>query len=319
MDLIDNNPLRPFLDADGWMVLDAGLATSLEALGADLDDPLWSAKTLLESPELIRRVHDEFLVAGADCITTSTYQATPEGFRRSGLSDTEGIAMFERSLQLALDARDDFWRDPANRVGRMKPLVAASVGPYGAFLADGSEYTGDYKLDEEELHAFHRRRWNILAAAGADLLACETIPSLPETRALLRLSEETPDVWVWVSVTCRDDAHLRDGARFAEVVSLCDKRRRVAAVGVNCTPARLIAPLIRIARENTRKPVFVYPNSGEVYDADRRTWGAATGDPDWTDAAGEWVRLGARAIGGCCRTGTDEIATLRRLATKLEA
>jgi len=306
------NPLAVFLNR-GPMVLDGGLATALESKGCDLDDDLWSARMLSESPDLIRQVHLEFLVAGADCITTSTYQATLAGFRKRGLSDDEGIELLQSSVRLACDARDTFWSDAANQTGRQRPLVAASVGPYGAFLADGAEYTGRYGLGTGELYEFHRQRWNLLASSEADLLACETIPSLPEAEALLHLFDETPGKWAWLSFSCRDEAHLSDGSLFADALNLCAQRSNVAAVGVNCTPPELISPLIRIARQETHQPIIVYPNSGERYDAQSKTWRSIAPGVDWKKAAAEWIRLGASAVGGCCRTGTDEIAHLRRL------
>ncbi len=306
------NPLAAFLNR-GAMVLDGGLATALESKGCDLDDDLWSARILLESPELIRQVHLEFLAAGADCITTSTYQATLAGFCKRGLSADEGIELLRSSVRLACDARDTFWNDAGNRSGRLRPLVAASVGPYGAFLADGSEYTGRYGLGAGDLYEFHRQRWDLLATSEADLLACETIPSVSEAEALLRLLDETPDRWAWLSFACRDEAHLSDGSAFAEAVDLCSLRSNVAAVGVNCTSPELISSLIRIARPRTNQPIIVYPNSGERYDAQSKTWLSSAPDVDWTKAAAEWIQLGASAVGGCCRTGTDEIARLRRL------
>lgn len=306
------NPLAAFLNR-GTMVLDGGLATALESKGCDLDDDLWSARILLESPELIRQVHLEFLAAGADCITTSTYQATLAGFCKRGLSADEGIELLRSSVRLACDARDTFWNDAGNRSGRLRPLVAASVGPYGAFLADGSEYTGRYGLGAGDLYEFHRQRWDLLATSEADLLACETIPSVSEAEALLRLLDETPDRWAWLSFACRDEAHLSDGSAFAEAVDLCSLRSNVAAVGVNCTSPELISSLIRIARPRTNQPIIVYPNSGERYDAQSKTWLSSAPDVDWTKAAAEWIQLGASAVGGCCRTGTDEIARLRRL------
>jgi homocysteine S-methyltransferase len=277
---------------------------------------LWSARALLDSPELVREVHTEFLAAGADCIASVTYQATLRGLRKSGLSEETGIALLRSAVGLACEARDAFWGDPVNRRGRLRPLVAASIGPYGAFLADGSEYTGDYDLDVEQLCAFHEQRWDFFAAGCADLLACETIPSLTEAAALLRLLEKTPDRWAWLSFSCRDEAHLSDGNPLADAVSLCAQHANVAAVGINCTAPSLISPLIRIARSNTEQPILVYPNSGEQYDAVSKTWGSAAAQLDWTAAATEWIELGASGVGGCCRTGTAEIARLRRLVGK---
>ena len=175
-----SNPIERFLARSRLCILDGALATELERRGADLIDPLWSAKILFERPDLIRAVHREYFAAGADVATTATYQASFAGFNRRGLSDQGAAQLMRDAVALALHARDDFWSDPANRVGRLRPLVAASVGPYGAVLADGSEYRGRYTASDRELQAFHRPRLKVLAESGADFLACETIPCLRE-------------------------------------------------------------------------------------------------------------------------------------------
>jgi len=179
------DPIAPFLRAGGVLILDGGLATEFEAQGADLGGGLWSARCLRESPDLVRSVHTLFLEAGADCIATASYQATFEGFEAAGESDDGAVDLMLRSVALACEARDAFWdRESATARLRLRPLVAASIGPYGAYLADGSEYTGDYDLDEAGLLDFHRRRWHLLTGAGADLVACETVPSAGEARVL---------------------------------------------------------------------------------------------------------------------------------------
>ena len=294
------------------MVLDGGLATTLEARGFDLDDPLWSARVLLDSPEAIRRVHLDFLEAGADCIVTSSYQATVEGFRRRGRSESEAENLLRRSVELGLEARDAFWSEAGSREGRSRPLVAASIGPYGAYLADGSEYSGDYDLDDEGLYAFHRPRWRILADAGADLLACETLPSRREARVLLRLLEESPETWVWMSFSCRDGSRLGDGSRFEDAVRDCHTAPGVAAVGVNCTSPRHVSDLIHEARRVTDGPLLAYPNSGEKWDASKKTWSSSPDAVDWGTAAREWHDAGAVGIGGCCRVMPGDVARMRR-------
>lgn len=306
------NPLRRLASEQGFVVLDGGLATTLEARGFDLDDPLWSARILLEAPEAIRRVHLDFLEAGADCIVTASYQATLEGFRRRGLSASEAEDLLRRSVQLGLEARDAFWSEPDNRQGRLRPVVAASVGPYGAYLADGSEYTGDYDLDDEGLLAFHGPRWRILADAGADLLACETLPSRREARVLLRLLEVSPETWAWLSFSCRNGSRLSDGSRFREAVRDCHAAPGVASVGVNCTPPPHVTSLIHEARQVTDRPLLAYPNSGEVWDASRKAWSASPDTVDWGTAAREWHDAGAVGIGGCCRVMPGDIARMRR-------
>ena len=238
------NPFLKFLRHQRIVVLDGGLATALEAYGCDLDDDLWSAKVLIETPELIQRVHLDFLEAGADCITTSTYQATPRGFSERGLSDAEGVELLRRSVQLAIDARRAFWDEADNRRERLQPLIAASIGPYGAYLADGSEYRGLYEIEDDDLYAFHQSRWRVLADGEADLLACETIPSQREAELLLRLLEETPATWAWISFSCRDGTRLSDGSRLIDVARACDRIPNLAAVGINCTSPEFISSLI---------------------------------------------------------------------------
>jgi homocysteine S-methyltransferase len=307
------SPFEAFFRAQGVVILDGGLATALEARGHDLDDPLWSARVLLDAPEEVSAVHGDYLDAGADCIASVTYQATFEGFGARGLGDAEAAAAFDRAVTLAVEARNAFWNRPTRPGGRLRPLVAASVGPYGAYLADGSEYTGDYDLDEDGLLTFHRRRWDLLARSDADLLACETIPSLVETRALLRLLAETPGRWAWLAFQCRDRTRLADGSPVSEAVRLCRAAPRVAAVGFNCVPPSRVAPLLRLAAAGAGDvPLAAYPNSGEAYDAGTKSWDAAAETWDPGTHAETWRRAGARIIGGCCRTTPDDIRRMRQ-------
>ena len=306
------NPLLPLVRLQGRIVLDGGLATALEARGHDLNDDLWSAKVLLEDPDAIRDVHLDFLRAGADCITTATYQATFPGFSARGQSDEDAVRLLVRFIDLAVETRDSFWADPENRERRLRPLVAASIGPYGAFLADGSEYTGDYGIDAGELHAFHERRWHVLAESRADLLACETIPSRLEAEVLLRLLRDTPHRWAWMSFSCRDGAHVSDGSRLEHMAELCAAEPQVAAVGINCTAPEHVSTLIGEMRKAKPKPIIVYPNSGEGYDAVDKKWTPARRAPDWTTLIDEWAELGASGIGGCCRVQPGHIAEMRR-------
>lgn len=311
------SPLALFLATQGVVVLDGGLATALEARGHDLDDPLWSARVLLDDPEEVGAVHAAYLRAGADCIATATYQATFGGLVARGLDESAAERVLTRGVALALDARDAFWADPSNRTDRLRPLVAASVGPYGAALADGSEYTGRYDLDEEGLVAWHRRRWHVLASAGADLLACETIPSMAEARALVRLMAETPERWAWISFQCRDGGTLADGTPVAEAVAACAGAARLAAVGFNCVPPELVSPLLAAVGAVTDVPLAAYPNSGERYDPRSKAWRAAVpgggggAAADLAVRAPRWLAEGAVVLGGCCRTGPDAITRLR--------
>ena len=293
-------------------ILDGGLATALEAKGYDLDDPLWSARLLVDAPDAIREVHHDFLQAGADCITTASYQASLPGFTKRGISLADSRALMVRSVELAVEARDAFWAQTANRVGRRRPLVAASIGPYGACLADGSEYTGAYAVDDDELYAFHRERWHLLAASPADLLACETIPSGREVAVLLRLLRETPERQAWLSFSCGSGSSLWDGTAVADAGRLCDGVENVAAVGVNCVKPALVLPLLRVLRQVTDKPLIAYPNAGEDYDVASRRWRAQGPCADPVHDVSAWIEAGARGIGGCCRIGPARIRSLRQ-------
>ena len=185
------------------------------------------------------------------------------------------------------------------------------MGPYGAYLADGSEYTGAYGVDSATLREFHRERWHLFAESDADLLACETIPSLQEAEVLAELMRETPATWAWLSVSCRDEGHLSDGTPVAELATLCDGVPNLAAVGVNCTKPEYIGPLLTEMARHTSKPLLAYPNAGEDYDITTRSWASPPSQLDWCDAAAGWVELGARGIGGCCRVRPEQITSLR--------
>jgi len=304
------NPLLPFLATAGVVVLDGALATELEARGADLHDPLWSAKILLEVPDLIRQVHYDYVLAGADVVTSASYQATFAGFARRGLDEGAAADLMRLSVQLASAARDEFWAQPINRVNRLRPLVAASVGPYGAYLADGSEYRGNYGLTVAQLIDFHRPRLAVLAASGADLLACETIPCRTEGEALVTLLAEFPQVVAWLSFACGDDEHVWHGERFADCVALADQVAGVVAVGVNCTAPRFVAPLLSRAAAVTAKPLVAYPNRGERWDAATNCWLPGGDATELGASARLWHQAGARLIGGCCRTTPADIRVM---------
>ncbi|MCC6453824.1 MAG: homocysteine S-methyltransferase [Caldilineaceae bacterium] len=316
MEEVAGNPITPFLDVQRVVILDGAMATELERRGADLRDALWSAKLLMEDPGLIRQVHYDYFVVGADVATSASYQATFEGFARRGLERDEAAELMRLSVALALQARDAFWAAAAHRVGRLKPLVAASVGPYGAYLANGAEYTGEYGLTLQGLMDFHRPRLAVLAESGADLLACETVPSLLEAEALVRLLAEFPHVQAWLSCSCRDGAHLSHGEPLRAVVELVNGSEQVVAVGVNCTAPRFIEPLLLDVQAIAKKPLLVYPNRGEGWDPIAKCWIAESGVDAFGALARTWYAAGARLIGGCCRTTPADItvmaAALRR-------
>ncbi|QHW31788.1 homocysteine S-methyltransferase [Paenibacillus rhizovicinus] len=305
------NPIALILQQYPVLILDGAMATELERHGCDLNDSLWSAKVLMDNPELIGRVHTDYFAAGADAAITASYQATVEGFRGRGLNEAEAVALIRRSVRIAVEARDAFWAEPGNRPGRLKPIVAASVGPYGAFLADGSEYRGDYALTEEELADFHRERMRALIEAGADVLACETIPCLREAKAIIGLLEaEFPGVYAWISFSAKDAQHISSGETIAECAQWLDAHEQVAAVGVNCTPPQYINALVGEIGRHTAKPVIAYPNSGETYDPADKTWTSAGSVDSYGCSAKQWHEAGARLIGGCCRTTPADVKAI---------
>lgn len=303
------DPLRPILERDGVVILDGGLATQLEAQGNDLADRLWSARLLAEAPEEIVRAHLAYFRAGARVATTASYQATFEGFAERGIDHAEAARLIARSVELAAEAR-------ARHVAEVAPadagplLVAASIGPYGAMLADGSEYRGRYGRSVAQLRDFHRERMAVLAETEADLLACETIPELEEGIALVELLDETPDAVAWLSFSCADGGHLRSGVPIEEAVAVADGAQRVVAVGVNCTAPELVEELLSRAATVTAKPLVVYPNSGEGWDAVARAWTGGPGVGVDPPAARRWIARGARLVGGCCRVTPAQIALI---------
>ncbi|MHA6164947.1 homocysteine S-methyltransferase [Bacillus mojavensis] len=312
------NPIQHLLDTYPLIVLDGAMATELERKGCDLNDSLWSAKILMEQPELIKQVHADYFAAGADCAITASYQSTFEGFAARGLSEAEARRLIQMSVSIATEARDEFWAQKENRLNRPKPIVAASVGPYGAYLADGSEYRGNYGISEEELAEFHRPRMKALIDAGADVLACETIPCLTEAKAIVSLLKEFPDTYAWFSFSAKDGLHISDGTPAADCASWLDQHSQAAAVGINCTPLQYISSLIAELKKNTSKPIIVYPNSGEQYDPDTKTWnGAACGEP-YGQSARIWFENGAKLIGGCCRTKPEDIKEIAGWARTLK-
>ncbi len=287
--------------ARGPVVLDGGLATQLEAQGNDLGSALWSARLLLDEPAEIVEAHRRYFQAGAHVAITASYQASFDGFASLGVDRAATAELLRRSVELATTARDEV----ADGTARW---VAASVGPYGAARADGSEYRGDYGIGVEELRCWHRQRLSVLAEAGADLLALETIPCLAEVEALLTEVAGT-GVECWLSLSC-DQGSTRAGEPAAEAFAMARDVAEVVAVGVNCTAPDQAAGLVELARVVSGKPVVVYPNSGEGWDAQARRW---TGSPRFTpEQIDDWVAGGARLVGGCCRVGPAQIQAVAR-------
>lgn len=309
-----DDPLQPFLAEQGVVILDGALATELEQRGADLRDELWSARLLINDPELIRQLHLDYFLAGADIAVSASYQASFEGFARRGLNRKESAELLQSSVRIAQQARDRFWNElqiPAGRASRKRPLVAASVGSFGAYLADGSEYRGDYCISNQELKAWHRPRLEALLAAEPDLLACETIPCIQEGEVLVELLDEYRDRPAWLSFSCRNEEEVCAGEDFGSCAELANSCPTVIAVGLNCSAPRFAEPLLQTAREKTDKSLVCYPNSGELWDSATHSWSAGKGPEHLTELADSWKAAGASIIGGCCRTSPSDIRALR--------
>lgn len=285
------------------IVLDGGLGTLLEARGNDISSELWSAQLLLDDPDEIRAAHREFFAAGAEVAITSSYQMSHTGLARVGYSADDTDRLLLRSVGLAGGALQDSGGNG---------WIAASVGPYGASLADGSEYRGDYGLTVDELRKWHHRRVQVLASSGADLLAIETIPSLAEVEAVLAEVSGT-GTQAWLSVTIAN-GKLRSGESLEQAFAMADDVDEIVAIGVNCSNPKEIDGAIAAARQVSAKAVVVYPNSGEVWDAASRTWSGTAGLP--TELIAGWVEAGANLIGGCCRIGTSQLATIAEVVRR---
>ncbi|UTE78725.1 homocysteine S-methyltransferase [Rossellomorea sp. KS-H15a] len=304
------NPIEEILQTHSLMILDGALATELESHGCDLNDPLWSARVLLEEPEAIQKVHADYFRAGADCAITASYQASVDGFLKRGIEKPEALELIKKTVTLARQARDEFWKEKKVNWDRPKPIVAGSVGPYGAYLADGSEYVGDYGVSDQLLADFHYPRIKALVEAGADVLAFETIPSFQEAKVLASLLKEFPETWAWLSFSLKDGETISDGTGIEECARVFNDHEQIAAIGVNCTPIPAAKLAMSVLNKHTDKPIIVYPNSGETYEAETKTWNGEEAYCAFDEDSVVLYEAGARIIGGCCRTHPGDIEAL---------
>jgi homocysteine S-methyltransferase len=300
--------LADLLARERPIVLDGGLATELEARGHDLTDGLWSARLLRDDPGAIEEAHAAYLRAGSEVTISASYQASIESFGRAGMSARGAEELLGRSVELARNARRQV---AEQQPGVAETLVAASVGPYGAILSEGQEYTGDYgTLDAEGLEAFHARRLRVLIAADPDCIACETIPRADEAGILARLLDRLAAPSAWISFTCRDGGTTSHGEPIEQAVEAATSGATVVAVGVNCTAPEHVPELLRRAASATDLPLVAYPNSGRVWDGNERGWLTLGSDRLALDAVAEWIDAGARMVGGCCGIGPAAIGEL---------
>lgn len=292
------------------ILLDGGLSNELERQGCDLNQKLWSAKLLEANPEAIVLAHLAYLESGAQCITTSSYQATLPGFMAIGYDEGAASALILKSVMLAEEARSRF---VLSHPHSFKPLIAASVGPYGAYLANGSEYRGDYDISDQELIDFHLPRIKLLENSTADVLACETIPSFQEALVLSEILRHCKKS-AWISFSCKDGKHISDGTPIEKCAAFFAHHPTVFAVGVNCTSPKYISELIQsIKAKSGDKKIIVYPNSGAVYHAGSKTWSGLSGLSSCELMMKEWLDLGADMIGGCCGIEPEQINAMSKI------
>jgi homocysteine S-methyltransferase len=291
--------------AQGTVVLDGGLSNALEARGHDLSSDLWTARLLRDDPAEIVAVHRAYFAAGARVATTASYQASVPGLVAAGLSRREAERLIASSVRLAQEARDE-----AAAHTDAPLFVAASVGPYGAAQADGSEYTGHYGCTAAQLRDFHGPRLELLADAGPDLLAVETIPDADEAEVLVPLLDEIGmPAWFSFSVA---EAATRAGQPLASAYEVLDGSTTIRAAGVNCSAPAEVPIALRTAVAVTGLPGVAYPNRGEAWDNATHSW-AGAGSFDPREVRG-WLDAGAQLVGGCCRVGADDVAAIAAVA-----
>jgi homocysteine S-methyltransferase len=291
------------LQKHGPLVLDGAMATELEKMGVKTANDLWSAAALLQAPAKITQVHCSYFEAGADIATANTYQANWQAFEKRNFSSQQYAFLIDQAVNCAKQAR---------KMVARPTLIAGSIGPYGAFLADGSEYTGDYWLSEQQYQKFHYPRLKALAESGIDLLAIETQPNFAEVRAIIKLlAAKFPALTAWVSFSIADPKHLCDGTLLATAIDWLNDQNQVVAIGVNCIDLALITPTLKALKARTNKPLIVYPNNGDYYDLQQQKWIIQNRSAKFAELVPIWLENGAQIIGGCCRTTPADIQKIK--------
>jgi len=299
--------IQEILDKNKIMVIDGSMATALEALGADTNNSLWTAAALATQPELVKQIHLDYFRAGADCGITCSYQATIPGLKAHGYTEAEAEKLIADSVKLFLAAREEWWKTEGQALGRAFPICLGAIGPYGAYLADGSEYRGKYGVTDKKLYDFHRKRAEILVEAGADMLLIETQPSLKETLIIADIAEDL-GIDYWISFSCMDGRRINEGNLIRDCAAALSKGHPgLKMIGVNCTKPEYIVSLIHELKTATDLPIGVYPNSGLTYNPATKTWSAPDGQLDFGSYALSYMKAGASAVGGCCTTNAEHI------------
>jgi S-methylmethionine-dependent homocysteine/selenocysteine methylase len=290
------------------LVLDAAMGSDLDRRGLPTTLPLWSAVGLVERPDLVRQIHRENLLAGADIITTDTFRTTARTFRKAGLDPGRAAELDALAVRLAVEARTE--------AGRPEALIAGSIAP----LEDC--YLPTFETPPEVALAEHRAQADNLASAGVDMIMVETMPTAVEAEIALRAAIETGRPATVGFVCAMPDRG--EPVRLLSGETLNDAVARVSPLGpavifVNCAAPPVISAALRELRQLTALPIGAYANVGHV--DDERGWspdGGVTSER-YAEHAAEWIALGARVVGGCCGTHPGHTAALRRLVDTLAA
>lgn len=307
------NSIENIIKENKIMVIDGSMSTPLENRGVSLNSKLWTAKILAEQPELIKQVHKNYFKAGADCGITCSYQASIPGLMENGYMLEEAENLIRSAVKIFCEARDEWWEEEEGReAGRAWPLCLGAAGPYGAYLADGSEYRGNYGITDEQLKEFHKRRVELLHEAGADIILFETVPSLKEAKVEAEIAEEYGYDY-WISFSCLSENIICEGTPIAECATTFAKGYpHLKMIGVNCTKPEYITGLIHKIKENCDIPIGVYPNSGEEYDAVKKVWFGKQSALSFEQYAYNYMKSGASAVGGCCTTVAKHVEEVVR-------
>lgn len=300
--------LKNLFKENSILILDGAMATELENMGCNINDDLWSAIVLYNDPEKIQQLHLNYFEAGANISISASYQATVEGFMKKGYSKEESENLIKKSIELLLKAREEY----LSKNNNIPPLIAASIGPYGAYLADGSEYIGNYGVSDNTLYSFHKNRMQLLVKAGAEILAIETIPSLQEAIITSTIANEL-GADCWVSFSCKDERHISEGLPISECGEALKTIPSVKAIGVNCTDPIYVESLIKELKTTWKGHIVVYPNKGESYDPITKTWHGDENLKSFYEWSKQWIEAGADIIGGCCRVGVEDIKEIKKI------
>ncbi|WP_417880910.1 homocysteine S-methyltransferase [Vibrio sp.] len=300
--------VKDIINHRDFLITDGAAGSHLEAMGCDLNDSLWTAKILKENPALIKQLHYDYFQAGADFGVTVSYQATIDGFIQQGMSHTQAIDLIKSSACLLLEARDEWWHQEGKNQHRMYPITTGSIGPYGAYLADGSEYRGDYELPRETLRKFHQPRIELLWEQGIDMFAVETIPRLDEAIVITEIIQAL-GAKCWISFSAKDDHHISHGQAIHECIRALEPYGCIVALGINCTAPQYISGLVKQIQSSTQKPIVAYGNLGQHYDPNTKVWAEHHhgNSKEYLEYVQEWKSQGVRIIGGCCGTTPNDI------------